>query len=83
MAYEEHIQSAEQIVARCAVITLSDTRTEETDTSGQTIRSLLESNGHAVADYTILKDDAALLDEKLLSLIGSPEIDAILIRSGD
>jgi len=82
MAYEEHIQSAGQIAARCAVITLSDTRTEETDTSGQTIRALLESHGHAVAHYAILKDEAALLDEKLLSLIGSPEIDAILTNGG-
>ena len=82
MAYEEHIASAAQEIARCAVITLSDTRTEETDTSGKTIRDLLEANGHTVAHYAILKDDAALLDEKLLQLLGSPEIDAILTNGG-
>jgi molybdenum cofactor biosynthesis protein B len=82
MAYEEHIASAAQEIARCAVITLSDTRTEETDTSGKTIRDLLEANGHAIAHYAILKDDAALLDEKMLQLLGSPEIDAILTNGG-
>jgi molybdenum cofactor biosynthesis protein B len=82
MAYEEHITSAAQEIARCAVVTLSDTRTEETDTSGKTIRDLLEANGHTVALYAILKDDAALLDEKLLQLLGSPDIDVILTNGG-
>ena len=82
MAYEEHITSAAQEIARCAVITLSDTRTEETDTSGKTIRELLEAKGHTVVHYAILKDDAALLDEKLLQLLGSPAIDVILTNGG-
>jgi molybdenum cofactor biosynthesis protein B len=82
MAYEEHIQSAKSQVARCALLTLSDTRTEVDDTSGRTIRQLLEANGHAVAHYAILKDDPALLDEKLLQLLGSPDVDAILTNGG-
>ena len=82
MSYDQHIAAASQERARCAIVTLSDTRTEETDTSGKTIRDLLEANGHTVAHYAILKDDAALLDEKLLQLLGSPEIDAILTNGG-
>ena len=42
MAYQEHVDDAQGIIARCAIITLSDTRTPDTDTSGQTIRRLLE-----------------------------------------
>ena len=64
------------------MITLSDTRTPENDTSGRTICALLESNGHAIAQYAILKDDAALLDEKLLQLLGSPQLDVILTNGG-
>lgn len=82
MAYDQHIHSAQSQVARCAVLTLSDTRTESTDTSGRTIRDLLESHGHVVAHYAILKDDPAALDAKLLDLLGSPTIDAILTNGG-
>ena len=42
MAYQEHARDARQIAARCAVITLSDTRTPETDKSGKKIRELIE-----------------------------------------
>lgn len=82
MAYDQHIHSAQSQVARCAVLTLSDTRSEATDTSGRTIRDLLESHGHVVAHYAILKDDPAALDAKLLDLLGSPAIDAILTNGG-
>ena len=82
MAYEQHIQSARSERARCAVITLSDTRTDATDTSGQSIRALLEAHGHVVVHYSILKDDAALLDAKLRELLGSPDVDAILTNGG-
>jgi molybdenum cofactor biosynthesis protein B len=82
MAYDQHIQSARSEVARCAVITLSDTRTEGTDISGRTIRQLLESAGHIVVHYAILADDADLLDAKLLELLGSPDVDAILTNGG-
>jgi molybdenum cofactor biosynthesis protein B len=40
-----------------AIVTVSDTRTPETDTSGQLIRSLVEGAGHRVVDYRIVKDE--------------------------
>ncbi len=82
MAYEQHRRAAEPIVARCAVITLSDTRTEATDISGRTIRALLESHDHVVAHQVILKDDTAALDALLLDLLGSPDVDAIITNGG-
>ena len=82
MAYEQHIQSNRAEVARCAILTLSDTRTVETDTSGRLIRELLEAHGHVVAHATILKDDPATLDAKMLELLGSPDVNVILTNGG-
>lgn len=51
----------------CAIVTVSDTRTEETDKSGTLIRERLEAAGHRVVFYRIVKDEpeqiSALLDE--------------------
>ena len=41
----------------CGVITVSDTRSEADDTSGQRIRALLEEHGHRVAFYRIVRDE--------------------------
>src|SRR5262245_51253726 len=82
MAYEEHIRSARDLSARCAVITLSDTRHESNDKSGARIKELLAGDGHAVADYRVIPDDPQRLDESLTSLFGNPEIDAILTNGG-
>lgn len=82
MAYQQHIQSAKDIIARCAVVTLSDTRTPETDTSGQLIRSLLAAAGHAVADYQIVKDDPAAFAPLLDRLLADAAVDAILTTGG-
>jgi molybdenum cofactor biosynthesis protein B len=43
----------------CWVITVSDSRDETTDTTGRFIRERLESSGHRVAFYAIIKNDAA------------------------
>ena len=56
-----HIEHREQSPAavRCAVLTISDTRTEATDTGGAAIVSLLEAAGHVVIGKTIVRDEAA------------------------
>jgi molybdenum cofactor biosynthesis protein B len=82
MAYEKHIHATESIVAHCAVVTLSDTRDEVTDTSGRSIRTLLEQHGHKVARYTILPDDAAKLGTLLDELFDDAGIDAVLTNGG-
>ena len=80
--YEQHTRSAEPIAARCAVITLSDTRTAETDKSGRRIRELLEAQGHAVAHYQILPDDPGRLARELDLLLARADVDAILTNGG-
>lgn len=82
MAYESHIKSAKDIVARCAVITLSDTRTPDTDTSGQRIQTLLKEAGHQVAAYHLIKDDPDTLRPLLDQLLSDPNTDAILTNGG-
>lgn len=82
MAYDHHITSAQQIIAGCAIVTLSDTRTAETDKSGQRIRQLLEQNGHRVCAYQVIPDDPAKLGLLLDDLITRDEVDAILADGG-
>ena len=56
----EHKGQAPRSVS-CYIITVSDTRTEDTDASGRAIGDLLTANGHAVAGRTIVRDDPALV----------------------
>lgn len=82
MAYEQHIQAAKEIVARCAVVTLSDTRTREIDTSGQLIQKLLTDGGHRIAAYHLIKDDPEVLESLLLELASNSDVDALLTNGG-
>ncbi len=82
MAYEAHKHDAESIVARCAIITLSDTRTEQTDKSGQLIRQLLTDSGQLVANYKIIPDDPAQLEKLLANFLADAAIDVILTTGG-
>lgn len=62
MSYLEHEQRAQAEVGRsirCAIITISDTRTPETDTSGAAIRTALLACGHEISHYSIVKDEPA------------------------
>ena len=62
MGYREHEERAQAEVRRaiqCAIITISDTRTPETDTSGAAIRTALAAQGHAIMHYAIVKDEPA------------------------
>jgi molybdenum cofactor biosynthesis protein B len=80
--YEEHQQSAGQITARCAVITLSDTRTEATDKSGARIRELLASAGHAVVFSRVIKDDPQILAALLDELLKDQTVDLVMTNGG-
>ena len=82
MAHEQHQHAAKNITAQCAVITLSDTRTRDTDTSGQLIQRLLTEAGHQVAAYHLIKDDPTELESLLLDVSSSDAIDTILTNGG-
>ena len=82
MAYDQHKHAAQSISARCAVVTLSDTRTEATDTSGQRIRELLEADHHSIAHYALIKDDPQTLGVLLDRLLANADVDTILTNGG-
>ena len=65
-----------------AVLTVSDTRTPDTDTSGDILAKRLEDAGHTLAARAIVKDDAALLAERIEQWIDDPAIDAIVSTGG-
>ena len=78
---EEHRRQSPANV-RCAVITVSDTRTAENDQSGQTMVDLLQAAGHTVVERTIVPDEATLLRERVLGFVRSEKIDAVLLTGG-
>jgi molybdopterin adenylyltransferase len=78
---EEHRQHSPQIVG-CAVVTVSDTRTLETDTGGQTLASLLVAAGHRLVARHIIPDEPQTMRQLLLDLQARPEIEAILVTGG-
>jgi molybdopterin adenylyltransferase len=67
---------------RCFVITVSDTRTDATDTSGSAIASLLEQAGHAVAGRTIVKDDPDLVRGVVERQLANPDVQVIITTGG-
>lgn len=82
MSYQQHQQSSQEIVARCAVITLSDTRNESTDISGKRIRDLLTEAGHTLSHCRILPDDPLQLAPLIGELILRGDLDVILTNGG-
>jgi molybdenum cofactor biosynthesis protein B len=82
MSYDQHAKAAEAIKARCAVVTLSDTRTEATDTSGKRICELLTAGGHSIVHYCIVTDDMLPFERLLKSLIAREDVDVILSSGG-
>lgn len=65
-----------------AVLTVSDTRTFETDTSGDILAQRIEDAGHTVAERCIVKDDAVELALLIEKWIDDPAIDAIISTGG-
>jgi molybdenum cofactor biosynthesis protein B len=67
---------------RCFVLTVSDTRTRETDTGGRAIADLLRAAGHVVTDQTIVKDDPDLVRGTIERQLARPDVDAIITTGG-
>lgn len=65
-----------------AVLTVSDTRTPETDTSGDILAARVTGAGHHLAARKIVKDDAALLAAQFEAWIDDPVIDAVVSTGG-
>jgi molybdenum cofactor biosynthesis protein B len=78
---DQHREEAPAVV-RCAVITVSDTRTLETDTGGQTIVDLLSASGHRVVERHIIPDEPERMRKLLADLEAGDHVDVILMTGG-
>ncbi|HWU02403.1 MAG TPA: molybdenum cofactor biosynthesis protein B [Novosphingobium sp.] len=67
---------------RIALLTLSDTRTAENDTSGDILAERITAKGHTLAARLILREDVARLVEQLDAWIDAPDIDCIVSTGG-
>jgi molybdenum cofactor biosynthesis protein B len=81
MSVTEHRRQSPASVA-CAVITISDTRTPDTDTSGQAIVALLEAAGHLVVARALVPDDPARIDERLASALADDDVQVVITTGG-
>lgn len=77
----EHRRRAPQTV-RCFVLTVSDTRTDETDTSGQAIIGLLKEAGHTVVNHAIVKDDPAIVRGSIERKVAQGDVDVVITTGG-
>ena len=65
-----------------AVLTVSDTRTKETDTSGQFLCDALLEAGHQLADRAIVIDDRYQLRARVSAWIADPSVEVVLLTGG-
>jgi molybdopterin adenylyltransferase len=78
---EEHRASSPDVV-RCALVTVSDTRTPETDTGGQLLHDLMVSAGFVIASRQIIRDEPAVMRPLVEQFCHEPQIDAVLLTGG-
>ena len=67
---------------RCAIVVVSDSRTEATDESGKLMRALVEGAGHRVVAHDLFKNDESAVREHVRGLIARDDLDAILLAGG-
>ena len=67
---------------RVAVLTISDTRDEESDTSGHLLASRVTEAGHELADKAMVKDDVAHIRQQIQAWVASGSVDAIVTTGG-
>ena len=80
-ADQEHKAQAPRSV-HCFIVTVSDTRTEATDTSGRAIAELLTAGGHTVEGRAIVKDDIELVRDTIVRQLANPDVQAIITTGG-
>ena len=67
---------------RIAVLTISDTRTEETDTSGALLVSRLQAAGHELADKAIVPDEVEAISSQVRDWVDDESVDLIISTGG-
>lgn len=67
---------------RCVVCTISDSKTAETDTSGQVLRELLTEAGHEVVAYRIIRDEPSQVHGVIHTACADAAVQAIVFTGG-
>ena len=67
---------------RIAVLTVSDTRDEESDTSGKLLADRVARDGHVLAARTMVKDDIGEIQAQLKSWIADPQVEVVISTGG-
>jgi molybdopterin adenylyltransferase len=67
---------------RCYVLTVSDTRTAQSDTSGLAIRDLLVTAGHHVAGYEIVRDEPSQVTRVVREQLGESDVQVVITTGG-
>jgi len=81
MSHVDHRAAAPRSV-RCFIVTVSDTRTEATDTGGRAIAEMLTAAGHEIAGRTIVKDDPDQVRSTVERHLAAPDVQAIITTGG-
>jgi len=81
VSHTEHRATAPASVT-CFVLTVSDTRTEATDTSGRALVELLTAGGHRVAGRSLVKDDAHEVRALVEAALGRPDVQVVITTGG-
>jgi molybdopterin adenylyltransferase len=77
----KHKESAPETV-RVAILTISDTRTPETDTGGDVAEELLEGAGQDVVERRIVRDEVSGIRNNLIDLLARSDVDAVVTTGG-
>ena len=67
---------------KIAVLTVSDSRTEETDKSGQLLVERATAAGHELVEKRIVRDEQAQIEAQLRSWVDSPEVEVVIATGG-
>ena len=78
---DEHKRHAPRVVG-CFVLTISDSKTPETDVSGRLIRKLLEEGGHEVIGSKIVKDEPSQVEAVISEGCADQRVQAIVMTGG-
>lgn len=77
-----HLQTVPPGEVGCAILTVSDTRTERDDASGASIRAALEAAGYPVRAYAIVPDDSAAIRAALADAVGRGDTVVVVVSGG-
>jgi molybdopterin adenylyltransferase len=81
VSQQEHKAAGPHSVT-CHIISVSDTRTLDTDTSGAALATLLESSGHRVSARVIVKDDPVQVAALVSAALAQDDVQVVITTGG-